>query len=81
MEAKLNEYADLLKKVFIVSDVAVVSDAAGDFKSEYFADTLTYSVEKASGQKCERCWMYSETVGKSVLHPTLCSRCAEEVSK
>ena len=81
MKAKINEYVDVLKKVFIVSDVAVSADAKGDFGSDYFADKLSYSVEKAAGQKCDRCWMYSESVGTHADHPTLCSRCVEEVSK
>jgi isoleucyl-tRNA synthetase len=34
---------------------------------------------KASGTKCERCWVYSPSVGKSVEHPTLCSRCVQAV--
>jgi len=33
----------------------------------------------ASGSKCERCWMISESVGKNEKHPTLCDRCAEVV--
>ena len=37
------------------------------------------SVEAAAGTKCERCWIYSETVGLSSEHPTLCSRCANVV--
>ena len=78
---KINDYSDTLRKVFIVSDVAVITDATGEFGSEYFADKITYSVEKASGEKCERCWMYSNTVGTNTEHPTLCCRCAEEVSK
>ena len=81
MAAKVNEYADILSKVFIVSAVEVKQDGKGDFGSDYYADTLSYSVEKAAGQKCERCWMYSETVGESAEHPTLCARCAEEVGK
>ena len=36
-------------------------------------------VEKADGEKCERCWTISETVGTSEKHPTLCKRCAEVV--
>ncbi|SDM52284.1 Isoleucyl-tRNA synthetase [Psychrobacillus sp. OK028] len=36
-------------------------------------------VEKADGEKCERCWTISETVGTSEAHPTLCARCAEVV--
>lgn len=33
-------------------------------------------VRAAEGEKCERCWMYSDTVGMSNEHPTLCKRCA-----
>ena len=36
-------------------------------------------VEKADGEKCERCWTISETVGTIEAHPTLCARCAEVV--
>ena len=34
-------------------------------------------VAHAGGGKCERCWNYSETVGKDKTHPTVCSRCVE----
>ena len=78
---KLNTYAEELKKVFIVSGVEVSENGKGDFASDYYTDKLSYSIAKADGEKCERCWMYSSTVGSNVLHPTLCSRCAEEVSK
>jgi isoleucyl-tRNA synthetase len=33
-------------------------------------------VFKAQGQKCERCWKYSEDVGKDPDHPTVCARCS-----
>ena len=36
-------------------------------------------VEAADGEKCERCWMYSETVGKNHEHPTLCKRCVDNL--
>ena len=42
---------------------------------------LSFSVEKADGAKCERCWCYSETVGEDHDHPTLCKRCVEQVTK
>jgi isoleucyl-tRNA synthetase len=32
-------------------------------------------VEKARGDKCERCWIYSESVGSNKQHPTVCDRC------
>ncbi|MBI3058488.1 MAG: hypothetical protein HYY81_04165, partial [Deltaproteobacteria bacterium] len=33
-------------------------------------------VSKATGKKCERCWKYSEDVGKDTNHPTVCLRCS-----
>ncbi|AYC29176.1 isoleucine--tRNA ligase [Paenisporosarcina cavernae] len=36
-------------------------------------------VEKATGEKCERCWTISDSVGSNTDHPTLCARCAEVV--
>ena len=38
-------------------------------------------VEKATGEKCERCWSISESVGANEAHPTVCARCAEVVEK
>lgn len=58
---------DELKGAFIVSEVAV-KKGEGE---------LEVSVEKATGEKCERCWVYSETVGQNNDHPTLCARCAD----
>ena len=39
-------------------------------------EDLKVAVSPASGEKCERCWIYSDTVGKDADHPTLCARCA-----
>ncbi|MFC5602996.1 isoleucine--tRNA ligase [Sporosarcina koreensis] len=44
-------------------------------------DAATVLVEKADGEKCDRCWTISETVGNDAEHPALCSRCAEVVKK
>ncbi len=33
-------------------------------------------VEKAAGEKCERCWIYHTDLGTDAAHPTLCPRCA-----
>jgi isoleucyl-tRNA synthetase len=38
---------------------------------------LAVAVQRAPGQKCERCWIYRESVGRSAAHPTLCNRCVE----
>jgi len=36
-------------------------------------------VKASNKDKCERCWHYSDTVGINKDHPTICSRCAENV--
>ncbi|HEX2385072.1 MAG TPA: class I tRNA ligase family protein, partial [Candidatus Binatia bacterium] len=38
-------------------------------------------VGKASGRKCERCWKYSEDVGRAPAHPTVCARCARVLAE
>ena len=59
-----------LKDIFIVSKVELIkADETGDVE-----------VSRAEGEKCERCWTYSDTVGKCAEHPTLCDRCAATVS-
>ena len=62
-----------LAEIFIVSAVEVTCDKqtfAGDVEG------LTVSVENAQGEKCERCWKFSTTVGNDAKHPTLCAHCA-----
>jgi isoleucyl-tRNA synthetase len=44
------------------------------YKSQLLNTTV--EVAKADGQKCERCWKYSDEIGKNPAHPTLCARCA-----
>ena len=36
-------------------------------------------VTKATGKKCERCWMYSETVGEDKENPEICHRCSQNL--
>ena len=38
-------------------------------------DKLAVRIEKADGEKCERCWNYSTHVGESQRYPTVCERC------
>ena len=40
---------------------------------------LEISVCKAPGEKCERCWTFSESVGKDSSHPAICRRCKENL--
>ncbi|MBQ6794632.1 MAG: isoleucine--tRNA ligase [Clostridia bacterium] len=53
-----------LAEIFIVSSVNV---SEGE-------DNIT--IAAAEGEKCERCWTVSKTVGTNADHPTICARCA-----
>ncbi len=74
---KLCAIADLLPSVFIVSRVDVEKGGDAEFTGE--TTGLGFTVKKAAGHKCERCWIYSDTVGESSEHPTLCARCAATI--
>ena len=63
----------LLASAFIVSGVQVKKGSDGEFKSS--ADGVYIDVNKADGEKCERCWSFSESVGNNDTHPSLCGRC------
>ena len=50
--------------------------SAVEFQEDGSAETPVCSVTHAAGEKCQRCWVYSGTVGQNAAHPTLCARCA-----
>jgi isoleucyl-tRNA synthetase len=67
-----------LASLFITSSVLLKKEEQvpqGAFTSEELPG-LAVVVERAPGEKCERCWIYSETVGQDAEHPTVCRRCA-----
>jgi isoleucyl-tRNA synthetase len=68
--------AELLKSVFIVSEVEI--RPGYDDKTDSFAE-FKIEIEKAPGEKCIRCWNYSTTVGENAAHSEICSRCAEVI--
>ena len=62
-----------LPEIFITSSVTV-SNGEGKVKGD--VEGLSVTVSKADGEKCERCWKFSSTVGSDAEHPTLCAHCA-----
>ncbi|MGM9943734.1 MAG: isoleucine--tRNA ligase [Lysinibacillus sp.] len=91
LEAKLSVYADsdvvaLLNdsnidfaQLSIVSQFVVAGTKDQAPENALVLDKTAIVVEKADGEKCERCWTISETVGSNEKHSTLCTRCAEVV--
>jgi len=66
----LEEYRDELPSVFIVSQV-VLEKSSGP--------GLSVRIERAEGDKCERCWKYTTEVGQNADFPTLCAACQAAV--
>jgi isoleucyl-tRNA synthetase len=77
----LRRKQDLLPTLFIVSQVTFEAKPEGSLVHHPSQDIpgLVIAVDRAPGQKCERCWRYSERVGESREHPTLCERCVPVV--
>ncbi len=72
----LERYRDQLRYLFIVSDVVLEKSPASN------GDTgLTITVNRAPGEKCERCWNYSIHVGEDKTYPTVCERCSAVLSE
>ena len=66
--AVLDSFRDQLAAIFIVSAVSLES---GDGE-------MKVTVEPASGEKCDRCWMFTED-GETTEDGHLCARCMETV--
>jgi isoleucyl-tRNA synthetase len=72
---------ETLKMISIVSELLQTDDLAEETYVSEMLPELHISVLPASGGKCERCWLRSETVGVAADHPELCSRCTSVVSQ
>jgi isoleucyl-tRNA synthetase len=62
----LREYEKELPGLFIVSKVEL-------------AEGGEIAISRATGDKCERCWKYTDDVGSSPDLPTVCAACAAAV--
>ena len=71
----LKDYLSELTTLFIVSQVEL-ADSGLEGVGESSLPGLKIKIERASGAKCERCWNYSEQVGKDTVYPDVCDRCS-----
>ncbi len=70
----LTHYEAQLPALFIVSQVELE-------KGNLDAGAVAVHVERARGDKCERCWRYTLDVGQDGDFPTICLRCAAAVKE
>lgn len=71
--------ADELAALCIVSKLRVIRGNGEGMQGENLP--VQIAIERASGDKCERCWMYVDSIGHDSKHPTLCARCATVVGE
>jgi isoleucyl-tRNA synthetase len=70
----LRDTRPILPAIFIVSQVDVGD--LSDFEGEtYGAGDLGVVIEFAQGNKCQRCWNYSPSVGADAERADVCERC------
>ncbi|MFZ4403677.1 MAG: isoleucine--tRNA ligase [Pseudobdellovibrionaceae bacterium] len=65
---ELKKLENDLREFFIVSKVFLQQ---GEYKIE---------AAKAPGEKCVRCWVYSEDISKDHKHPGVCPKCVEALT-
>ena len=68
----LKQFSPVLETVLIVSQAQIGKPTGG---------ALRVKVSRAAGQKCVRCWRWSEDAGKSGPDAELCGRCADVVKE
>ncbi len=65
-----------MREICIVSQLSIKPYSEKPAAVADCAENLAIVVERAKGEKCERCWIYTEEAGKDADYPTLCPRCA-----
>jgi len=70
--ATAQAHAETLRELINISQLELVEDKS--------AATPSYTVTKAHGEKCTRCWRWETSVGEHKEHLEICERCVEAVA-
>jgi isoleucyl-tRNA synthetase len=70
--ATAQAHAETLRELINISQLELVEDKS--------AETASYTVTKAHGEKCTRCWRWETSVGEHEEHLEICERCVEAVA-
>jgi isoleucyl-tRNA synthetase len=72
LEKLLKANAAELTELLIVSQVGLRAGQGSD-------GVLSVEVSPAAGERCARCWCYTESRGTNPAHPELCPKCTQAV--
>jgi isoleucyl-tRNA synthetase len=82
LRSLLETHIDDLRALLIVSDVRIASEpSSGEVWRSADIPGLSVVITRAKGEKCHRCWNFSESVGAGAEHPALCGRCVGNVGR
>ncbi|MCP4745384.1 MAG: isoleucine--tRNA ligase [Desulfobacteraceae bacterium] len=76
----LSPYVRDLRSIMIVSKVDIQHGELDDAFDQTEMEGVSIRVEKASGGKCERCWVHDLSVGSQPKHPAICHRCHDALA-
>src|SRR5262249_28719103 len=76
----ITEHFTPLKELLNVSQVSAFHLPGKSVNEKDLQGLPEALVERAIGQKCERCWHYELDVGQTAGHPTICARCVTAVT-
>ena len=71
----LDQYKEILKDIFIVSSASLLNTKGEDAYDSPTLEDLSIVIDKAPGEKCQRCWTYDVTTGKNTVFENACERC------
>jgi isoleucyl-tRNA synthetase len=80
LEAAVTLTASGAQKALLDSAVAELPALLIVSKVTLAEGPFSVAVAAAPGEKCARCWMQSEEVGKDATHPALCGKCVTALS-
>lgn len=73
------QYASFLPAFFLVSAVGISDDPLPDSYNGSVINGIQIHVGRASGNKCQRCWNWSESVGSFSDSPEVCEKCYQVI--
>jgi isoleucyl-tRNA synthetase len=73
---------DELRYLFLASQVELIDDGhkLQGLPHQTTIEGGKIGVTNAEGEKCDRCWNYSPTVGHHTEHPAVCDRCVDALA-
>lgn len=75
------DFREDLRSILIVSRAVMTKGEISGAYAGQEIEGVWVKVEPAGGEKCQRCWVYDDSVGTLADHPAICSRCSRSLAQ